>query len=115
MPDVMPDFGPPDWGLTHTSKKEVTETAFGDGYRLRRPNGINHNRRVWGALSWANLDETGAQALYTFLDERALLTPFDWVMPSGETVRVICSQPSMTQLEYNHTMITVEFMEDFNP
>lgn len=115
MADLMPDFGMPDWGLTHASQKDIGSVQFGDGYTLRKPNGINFTRRVWGGLSWSSLSNEDALALYQFLDDRADQTAFDWVTPDGETVRVLCSGPSRTQQDFDDTVISVTFTEDFNP
>lgn len=111
----MPDFGPPDWGLAKGAQKDVNATSFGDGYALRRPKGINHKRRIWSGLLWSNLSGEDALALYTFLEEKSELTPFNWVTPEEGTVRVTCRNPSLTQVDVEYTEVSVQFIEDFNP
>lgn len=112
--DVFPDIGAPDWGLTDEVDAAVTKLAFGDGYELRQPAGINHLRDKWD-LSWSFLGQAQADSTYKWLRQRKDLTAFLWAHPDGRQIKVICTSVRLVRQDYNDDILSASFAQDFNP
>lgn len=114
MADTFPDIGPPDWGFGEKSEDSVYEVAFGDGYRLRMPDGINWQRGVW-TPTWGFLEPEVAEDAYAWLKARKKVTPFMWEHPKYGPVKVTCEEVGMTRSEYGNSTLAATFHESFNP
>lgn len=105
----------PDWGMGPDVKADVYEGKLGDGYVVRRPNGINYLRESWNP-SWSNLDKSQATTLYDWLKERLQLTPFMWQDPISDTQKkVVCTKVSMAASTVGIYQVAATFEQDFNP
>lgn len=113
--DMMPDIGPPDWGVSDATTDDIAKVRFGDGYELRSPNGINFRRSEW-PLRWSHLDpEVGAQ-VYDWLEERKGLTAFLWRHPTRNTMfKVVCEELQLTHDQFGNCILSVKLSQDFNP
>lgn len=65
-------------------KTNVKETAFGDGYSHRIPEGINNLKEVHN-LSWKNIPVATRDVFASFLAARLGVTPFSWTPPGEST------------------------------
>lgn len=91
----------------------MRDTAFGDGYRQRAPDGINSVVDSWP------LTFTGESAkinqIVDFLDARLGTDPFTWTNPRGVTGRYLASKYSLAPLGSGLWRVGVTFERDFTP
>lgn len=112
--DTFPFTTAPDWGLTDNIEAEVEEQVLGDGYRLRRPKGINYLRESW-TPSWGFLGRQESINMYQWLKARLSVTPFYWQHPETlETVKVICSNVARVSSDVGIYSLKATFVQDFN-
>lgn len=114
MPDVFPNIGSPDWGLSDQTEEDLYEAEMGDGYLLSMPAGLNYQREVWN-VSWSSLDPAVAASTYAWLKARKKITPFLWDHPDGYQVQVRCRSVTHTRAEFGNSTLRAVFAEDFNP
>lgn len=76
----------PDFPLEQTPEYKVLEVAFGDGYVLDMPDGIN-SRTDKITLAWTNLNASEFAIIRDFLNAHAPSTPFLYT-PAGSTTKV---------------------------
>ena len=113
--DIFPDIGTPDYGLEVATETDMEEITLGDGYVLRRPNGINYLKDSWSPV-WSGLEAAQARSTHAWLRERLNRTPFKWVHPiTGLQVQVICSAVRLTYNQFNDEVVSASFKQDFNP
>lgn len=94
--ETLPDI-PPDWEPENTPQANVDVTKLGDGYELRRPNGINYIRDQI-SLSWSTLFKHEYDELRPFLRDRLKLTPFLWTAPGrSKPQKWVCEELSDMQ------------------
>jgi phage-related protein len=100
---------------TQTKKPQVNNIKFGDGYSQRVSHGINTNPQIW-ELSFANREESEANAIDSFFDSMAGVTPFDWTPPGQSTSKKFVCQ-TWTKVPGNGNMysITATFEQVFDP
>lgn len=105
----------PDYGLTSSGEFTRDITAFGDGYELRRPSGLQPFRRSW-SVNWTGLNPTDMETLRTFLNSKLGVTAFNCTIPFEGTLKVICPEPvSVTHASYRLFSLSATFQEDLNP
>lgn len=113
--DVFPLTVNPDWGLSVDAEDDTVTSKLGDGYEMRKPNGINPVRDVFKP-SWSALEPEVALSTYQWLRVRQNLTAFLWTDPdSGEPVKVVCTSVSKTQDTWGISALSASFRQDFNP
>lgn len=114
MPDTFPVIENPDWGLADQTQDDIYQVSFGDGYQLRQPAGINHQRRIYD-LNWGALTPAVAKSTYEWLKPKKGVEAFLWAHPDGYTVKVLCTNIKLVQSEYDNSTLAATFVEDFNP
>ena len=115
MLEKFPDIGLPDWGLSADTETTVSAIKLGDGYEVRRPEGINHVRDSW-SLSWSSLDPLVAEAALKWLSARKDWKAFEWTNPMDSSKKkVVCTAVRLTHTEYGNSGLTATFKQDFNP
>lgn len=115
MLEQFPDIGLPDWGLSAEPEVSVSKIQLGDGYEIRRQEGINHTRDSW-SLGWSNLDPSVAESAYAWLKARKDWKAFSWVNPlDSSTKKVTCTSLRLSHAEYGNSSLGVTFRQDFNP
>lgn len=114
IPD-FPDIGAPDWGFSYDPQANVKKVTLGDGYEVRRPDGINHLKERWRPV-WSNLSEPLAEYVYAWLKERLNWAAFMWTNPdNGVRYKVLCTAVSLEKKGWNEVTLTASFEQDFNP
>lgn len=109
-----------DWaespGTSMEETPRVTETAFGDGYAQRVPDGLNTSPMTW-AMRFSKCENSKADEIIAFFRTHKGATAFDWT-PLWHTtpIKAICrtwtrSQPDEAQL----CDITATFTQVFEP
>ena len=90
----------PDRGFGKQTSPRVLNTQFGDGYAHRIADGINSINTSWD-LTFSSRDLTDSEAIITFFETRAGVTPFQFTPPGEATqYNVIC--PSWSQQYESH-------------
>lgn len=113
--DVFPLTVNPDWGLGVDAEDNTTKSTLGDGYEMRKKNGINPVRDVFKP-SWSSLEPEEALATYQWLRVRQNLTAFLWTDPDSlEPVKVVCTSVSKVQETWGNSTLSATFRQDFNP
>lgn len=81
----MPTFSHrPSYGAKQSKAPKVNVAAFGDGYSQRSARGINNDPANW-AVSFNDLDQATADAIFNELKGYAGVTSFTWVDLDGNT------------------------------
>ena len=112
--ESFPLLTAPDWGLESSPEADVEEQKLGDGYVLRRPNGINHLRESWSP-SWSFLDHVECQATYNWLKARLKSKAFLWAHPTDGTLyKVVCESVSRVVADVGIFALRARFVQDFN-
>lgn len=113
--DVFPTIPNPAWGLEDDPQADVDVVVMGDGYKLRRPKGINYISNTW-PLTWDSLTVEQARTTHAWLKARLNLIPFHWTHPvTGEVFQVVCTAAKLAYNQYNDEILTATFEQDFNP
>jgi len=113
--DIFPDIGAPDWGLDSEAQARVLKSSFGDGYELRRPDGLNHVTDSWGP-NWSSLDPAEAAMAYEWLRARLNWKAFLWYHPTKKVnVKVVCESVSISDADFGRSTLSVKFRQDHNP
>lgn len=113
--DIFPDIGAPDWGFGSDAKAKVAVSSFGDGYELRRPDGLNHITESWSPV-WSSLDPATAYSAYQWLRQRLEWKAFLWAHPTRNSqVRVVCESVSMSDEDFGRSTLRASFRQDHNP
>lgn len=104
-----------DYGAAKRSQPQVQSVKFGDGYQARNTFGLNTNPKTWD-LTFALRDETEANEIDDFLDDKAGVTAFEWTPPgASESSNFICSEWTRTIEKPNVFTIQATFTEVFDP
>jgi phage-related protein len=101
----------PTYQVELDTQPKVLEAAFGDGYTQRTPAGINHMLETW-SLTFANLPDSIALAIDTFLRARGGYETFTWRTPRDATVTsklYICKQWKTTFRDEDQSTVTATF------
>ena len=101
----------PDRSPTADIDFKVRDTAFGDGYRQRAPDGINSIVDSW-PLTFTG-ESSKINQITAFLDARLGVEAFDWTNPRGLTGRYLASKYSLTPLGSGVWRVSVPFDRDF--
>ena len=114
--DVFPfNDWTPDWGLQDQPKADIEEVTLGDGYVLRRPNGINYIRSTWEP-SYSFLDKEQQAQIVSWIRPRLGFVPFLWTHPVTQEVhQVICKQIKHAATDVGIFPVTLQLEQDFNP
>ena len=113
--DVFPNIGTPDWGFGTDTEARVAVSSFGDGYELRRPDGINHLTDSWSP-SWTSLDPSVADATYQWLRQRMKWKAFLWMHPTKNVqIQVVCESASVADEEFGRSTLRMNIRQDHNP
>lgn len=115
--EFLPDVGvSPNYGMGKGGEFDTQVIGLGDGYRQRRPTGLNSFRRSW-TLEWGLLSKAQAETLYDFLTGLLGVYAFLWNEPdSDRTYKVTCPKvPSLKAVDFNIYSLSAEFEEDLNP
>jgi len=105
----------PDYGAAKQSKAIVRQAKFGDGYSQRARFGINDIDENW-QVTFTNRDQTEADEIEDFFQERAGTQSFSW-LPPGED-----AEQSFIATEWNKSVphaglytITATFQRSYDP
>lgn len=114
---VLPVFAPPVPPSTGTDiipKLKVLQASFGDGYRQRTPDGLNHIARHY-TFVWEFIAAQEADQIDAFLTARGGAEAFRYA-PPGEAVerRFICQNWGRKRVRNAFHQIKAEFQEVFD-
>jgi len=104
----------PSFEATESSKPNVRQVQFGDGYSQRLTVGLNQNPKEWG-LVFSERTDTERDNILAFLDARAGAESFDWTPPRGTAGKYICEEWQVTLRAYNFNTIQATFRQVFEP
>lgn len=113
---TLPDIGrAPNYGLTAVGSFTRDITSFGDGYELRRPNGMQPYRRGWD-VRWSSISKSQRDTLRDFLVAQRGVYAFSWQLPGeSEVLSVVCPAPPVVSYDsYNLYTLTATFEENQN-
>ena len=104
------------YGLSKSSKPNIRQTKFGDGYQARISFGMNLNPKTWSPV-WKNCTEAQSDSIETFLDQRANdAASFTWTPPNeSSSSKYICLKWSKRMDYPGYATITATFQEVFEP
>lgn len=104
----------PDYGLSDEYKPRVSKVSFGDGYELRRKQGINTVRKTWNP-KWTTLSKAEADMVDNFIVSRLEYQAFLWTHPeSAIEYKVLCTSYSKTYDAFGNYSVALTLVEDFN-
>ena len=72
----------PSYGSAVTTRPNVRQTKFGDGYESRVSIGLNSNPRQW-QVTFSSRPNATADAIEAFFVARGAVQSFDWMPPHG--------------------------------
>jgi phage-related protein len=98
---------------TATKTKRILSAQYGDGYKSRRPDGLNPWKTVW-QVDTVPLQPEAAYTLEAELEATGEL-PFYWLPPGGAEESVWCLEPVQWKRSYNAGLIVLTFtIENWN-
>ena len=105
----------PSYNARKSSGPTARVVRFGDGYEQRLVYGINQNPQMW-VLTWANISETDADTIETFLSARGGSESFNWT-PLGESssLKFVCANWNKSIAFVNRATIQATFRQVFEP
>lgn len=103
----------PDAPMAETSKVNLFEAEFGDGYTQATPNGLNHIRRTFSA-KWTALYDDEAQAIIDFMVAHKGTESFWYTVPRVGRLKFTCKNWSRTLNELGSADVTAELVESFS-
>jgi phage-related protein len=109
-----------DWaespGTSVDETPRISETAFGDGYAQRAPDGLNANPQTW-KMRFARCENAKANQIIAFFRAQGGHTAFDWTpLWATAPIKVICPTWSRSQPdEWELSDITATFKQVFEP
>jgi phage-related protein len=113
---TFPNYKPA-YSISKRSEPKLRTTRFGDGYEQRVTFGIpgHMNPKEYALTFYVN--DTGAAAIETFLDARAVdAASFDWTPPDQTTARkYVCFSWTRELVGPDFNSITATFREVFEP
>tara|TARA_R100000458_G_scaffold44087_1_gene42103 strand:- start:22 stop:366 length:345 start_codon:yes stop_codon:yes gene_type:complete len=101
----------PTYGTSKNSEPSIRFAQFGSGYSQRSVFGINQDLKVF-ELTWANISETNADEIETFLEDRGGAESFSY-QPQGEAAakKYICVNWSKSIPYQNRATINATFQQ----
>lgn len=105
---------PPDAPVQGNSKPNINTARFGDGYKRRSPQGLNHIDRT-KAISFSNIHAAEKDALLQFLDARKGTEPFWWQQPNELMRRWVATNWADEQQGFDRWRVTVQLERDWTP
>ncbi len=105
----------PTYGAAKTSKPNMRQVQFGDGYAQVIRFGLNQNPKIWN-LRW-EISETDADTIEAFLDDRAGDgATFNW-SPLDETAtyKWRCFSWTKSLIYKNRVSLKATFVQYFEP
>ena len=106
----------PTYGAAKTSKPNMRQVQFGDGYAQVIRFGLNQNPKVFN-FTWKNITETDSDTIETFLDARAVDSASFTYTPPNESAssQYVCETWTKTINYPNLASIQATFREVFEP
>jgi phage-related protein len=104
----------PDWSAQGNTKANVTRVQFGDGYMQRQRKGMNTLQKTW-SLSFSARNDTEADAIISFLEQRVGVIAFTWTPPGQPQGKWICDNWSRTVIGYQVSNISLTFELVYEP
>lgn len=105
----------PEFGAQAQRKPNVNQVKFGDGYEQRISFGMNTIPEIW-SLTFANRDETEANAIDAFLKARGATQVFEWTPPGQLAGKAfVCREWQVSPVKHNLFTISARFEEVFEP
>ena len=105
----------PTYGAAKTSKPNMRQVQFGDGYAQVTRFGLNQNPKTW-SLRW-EISETDADTIETFLDARADDgATFSWTpLDSSTSYKWRCFSWTKSLIYKNRVSLKATFVQYFEP
>lgn len=104
----------PDWSASGSTKANVSKVSFGDGYIQRQTKGMNPLAKSW-SLSFNARDESEADDIIEFLEERYGVIAFTWTPPGQPQGKYTCDNWSRTVIGNNVSNISAQFDLVYEP
>jgi len=99
----------PDYSAAKIQKQRIIKHRFGDGYEVRRPDGLNTKLKEWSLTFRRDIDFI--TSLDTFLNARGGVESFNWTDPNGYAAVWVCEEHSEVFDEIAWHTITCTFRE----
>lgn len=99
----------PDWGVQVQIAPRIQKYQFGDGYEMRRPDGINTMLETWDCTFKRNVPV--AEAIYAQLKSFGGVEAFVWTTPDGYTSSFVCDSFSKTKDSIGWNTVKAMFRE----
>mgnify|MGYP001173688859 FL=1 len=112
----------PDKTLSRKSSPQVRKAKFGDGYEQRAKKGLNSIEEKY-TVNFVNRAKATADDIIKFFDNKAGVTSFEFTLPdtndttaTGErTIKVVCSDWSLTYANSDHYTVNATFDRIYAP
>ena len=104
----------PDAPVQGSERAQLNVAAFGDGYKQRRPKGLNHIEMA-AAIAFSNINPAEKELIVGFLRARGGFEPFWWQQPGDACRRWVAPTWGAEQVGFNRWRVTVQMERDHTP